>query len=214
MLLCLDLLLAIIYDVINRCALFRVDYQHLVDDVQKFWRIPWSSEWRVVSFNNLLKKIIQRHLFSLILERVFERAEFICDTTERPDIALKVVTTALQDFRWHVQRSSNSWKRLHCLTCKFSSKPEIAKLKVIMFVDENVRRLQVSVHYSLAKHVLQRWCNLQDISPNLSFGNCQVWFSAFPDMLFQITFSSPFDCNKHFVILDEWVDVLGNVWMI
>lgn len=72
-----DLLAAIIYNVSYIYTLLGIDNQHLINDVKQFVWIPRTAQRRIISFDNLLKEVVERHLFSLILKWTSKRTKFV-----------------------------------------------------------------------------------------------------------------------------------------
>lgn len=94
----LQLLGAIVHDIVDGGSLFWVDDQHLVDDVQQLGRVARAAQRLVVCADDLAEKVVEGHLLRLLLEGTDEGAELIGNAAQAPNIALEVVATSLQNF--------------------------------------------------------------------------------------------------------------------
>lgn len=95
---------------INIKALIRVNFKHAYDKAAQFLTVSFRR-WRKFSLWYALKQLVEiKILLVWWSERTSKSTQFISNATHTPHIWLPVVPFALQHFRTHVKRSSNSRK--------------------------------------------------------------------------------------------------------
>lgn len=70
------------------------------------------------------------------------------------------------------------------------------------------------MHDPLFLHVLECASDLIDVHPYLVLGNEIRSIASAPDILLQVPFLRPLNCDEHFIVLDEAFNVLCNVLML
>jgi hypothetical protein len=85
-----------------------------------------------------------------------------------------------------------------------------------MLVDENIGRLQISVHDSLQVHVLEGACYLATVLPDLLFREAHILLNSFLDNEFKISLLGPLDGNEELIelVVDEPVEVAHDIRMV
>lgn len=203
--------MAVIDDVIDGGSLLRVDYQHLIYDVEELPRVTRATQGLVVRTYYFPEEVVEGHLLGLILEGADQSTQLVGDAAQAPHVTFEIVAASLENFWRHVEWGANSRKCLHGLTREVPAETEITQLKFIVRVDEDIRRFQVSVHYTHLEHVLEGPSYLEDVGPDLDFGDELARFSNVFDVVLQITFFRPLNCYKHLVVLNEAFQVFGYV---
>ena len=85
-----------------------------------------------------------------------------------------------------------------------------------MLVNEDVCRLQITMHYTFLVHVLQSTSYLMYVFPDLFLGERDVFLDSFLDDQLQVSLFSPLDRDEEFIqlIIYEPIQVLDDVRMV
>ena len=85
-----------------------------------------------------------------------------------------------------------------------------------MLVNEDVCRLQITMHYTFLVHVLQSTSYLMYVFPDLFLGERDVFLDSFLDDQLQVSLFSPLDRDEEFIqlIINEPIQVLDDVRMV
>jgi hypothetical protein len=100
------------------------------------------------------------------------------------------------------------------LTGEVSAKAKVPQFQFIVGVYENIGWLQVPVHHPLIQKMLESTRDLHRILPNFQLWNITIGLPLTAYKFFQISVLGPFDGDKHFVVLDEALNVPSDVLML
>lgn len=97
-----------------------------------------------------------------------------------------------------------------------ATQAQIANLQVSIIIDEDVSWFQVTVHDSLAVHVLECTRHLVNKSPNLLLGKADFVFHCSLEDELEVALLGPLDGNEKLVqlVVDEPAQVFHYVRMI
>lgn len=111
------------------------------------------------------------------LKRHLPGNHFKKNNAQRPKICLLIEVSSMSDFRRHIVGSSNI--ALHHLVLagiKQSCDSEVCQLNFLVFIHQDVCRLQISVHYPTQVHHLYCVSNLLEYFLSFIFTQWSIYF--------------------------------------
>mmetsp|Transcript_35597 Transcript_35597/g.54422 ORF Transcript_35597/g.54422 Transcript_35597/m.54422 type:complete len:261 (+) Transcript_35597:1538-2320(+) len=148
-------------------SLVRVYFQHPHHQTPQLLAVPFRRR-RKAALRYTLEELVEvQVLLVRRSERAPEGTQLVSDASHAPDIRFPIVALALENFGAHVEGCTHSRESLNGLGAELATESEIPDLEVAVVVDEDVCRLEVAMHDSLAMHVLEGARNLVNVFPDL-----------------------------------------------
>ena len=145
---------------------------------------------------------------------MLQRTQFIQNTPKRPHITLERIRLILTDFRTHIIRSSYTGHGRLVGGLEQLGDPEISEFDCVIFGEENVLRLDVSVQDLSAVDIVEGDRDLYEPVPNLVLGEMFIRGLFVLDMRGQISNLAVFHLNVKCVFFDEARDVGDDVGVL
>lgn len=133
-------------------------------------RVAFRYSWEV-TFEDLLIETL--HVISS--EGRFQSNDFVQDTTEGPYVTFNVIRLIPPNFRTRIIRSAGL-RVVKTPLIGYFRHIHVSKFGSEIFIEENIRTLQVSVHYVEVVHRLETPHHLDKDAPDILLRECRLVF--------------------------------------
>ena len=153
-------------------------------------------------------------VYFFTVEGRLQGGHFVQEASEWPDVRFEIVARLLESLWRHVVRCTDQRVDRHGLGAEEAAQAQVAQLDDALGCEEHVGRLDVSVHNSLAVHVIQGATELHEKTPDGPLRQQLMTTLALDEKMTEITGVGQLQNDLQLAIFHKRLDVAHHVRMI